>query len=78
MSDAALSDCPSAAICHTATTYNGILMGRFSLYCHTSTPDTVGNVIIVSISNKDKIILFLYSDLTPGLPHSKTEMLHLA
>ena len=24
---------PSAAICHTATKYDGILVGRFSLYC---------------------------------------------
>mgnify|MGYP001859272356 CR=1 FL=1 len=31
-----LSDCPSAAICHMATKYNGILVGRFSLYCHTT------------------------------------------
>ena len=34
MSDTALSECPSAAICHTATTCNGILVGRFNLYCH--------------------------------------------
>jgi len=32
--DAILSDCPSAAICHTATRCNGILVGRFNLYCH--------------------------------------------
>jgi len=36
MSDAILSDCPSAAICHTATTCNGILAGMFNLYCHTT------------------------------------------
>ena len=36
MSDAAVSDCPSAAICHTATKYNGILAGRFNPYCHTT------------------------------------------
>ena len=29
-----LSDCPSAVICHTATKCNGILAGRFNLYCH--------------------------------------------
>ena len=34
MSDAILSDCPSAAIYHTATACNGILVGRFNLYCH--------------------------------------------
>ena len=34
VSDAILSVCPSAAICHTATKCNGILVGRFSLYCH--------------------------------------------
>ena len=34
MSDAILSDCPSAVICHTATKFNGILAGRFNLCCH--------------------------------------------
>ena len=34
MSDTILSDCPSAAICHTATTFNRILVGKFNLYCH--------------------------------------------
>jgi len=34
MSDAILSVCPSAVICRTATKFNGILAGRFSLYCH--------------------------------------------
>ena len=36
MSDTIMSDCPSAAICHTATTWNGILVGRFIVYCHTT------------------------------------------
>ena len=36
MSDTILSDCPSAAICHTATKFNGILVGKFSFYCHTT------------------------------------------
>ena len=36
MSDAILSDCPSAAICHTATECNGILVGRFKLCCRTT------------------------------------------
>jgi len=31
-----LSDCPSATTCHTATKRNGILAGRFHLYCHTT------------------------------------------
>ena len=31
-----LSDCLSAALCHTATKRNGILGGRFSLYRHTT------------------------------------------
>ena len=35
-SDAILSDCPSAAICYMAATCNGMLVGRFSLYSHTS------------------------------------------
>jgi len=34
MSDAILSDCLSASFCHTATKCNGILVERFSLYCH--------------------------------------------
>ena len=34
MSDAIVSDCPSAATYQTAITCNGILVGRFSLYCH--------------------------------------------
>ena len=33
MSDAILTVCPSAAICLTETTWNGILVGRFNLYC---------------------------------------------
>ena len=36
MSDSILSDCPSAAICHTATTWSRILVGRFNLYCPTN------------------------------------------
>jgi len=36
LSDTILSDCPSAAICHMATTCNRILSGRFDFYCHTS------------------------------------------
>ena len=43
MSDAILSGCPSAAICHMATTCSAIWTRRFSLYCYTttSTSDTV-------------------------------------
>jgi len=36
MSDSILSDCPSAAICHTATTCDRTSVGKFSLYCHTT------------------------------------------
>jgi len=36
MSDAILSGCPSAAIFQTATTCDGILVGRFSFYCCTT------------------------------------------
>ena len=36
ISDAILSDCPLSAICLTAIKHNGILAGRFSLYCHTT------------------------------------------
>ena len=43
MSDAILSDSPSAAICHTATKHNGILSGSASTVIPpTSTPDIVG------------------------------------
>jgi len=35
-SDAILSGCPSAAICYTTTKCNGILVGRFNLYCHST------------------------------------------
>ena len=35
--DTIVSDCPFAAISHMATEYNGILVGRFNLYCHTTT-----------------------------------------
>ena len=34
MSDAIVSECPSAAVCHTTTTCNGMLVGRFSIYCY--------------------------------------------
>ena len=34
MSDTIVSDRPSAAICRSATTRNGMLAGRFNLYCH--------------------------------------------
>ena len=36
MSGTIRSDCPYAAIFHTGTKCNGILVGRFSLYCHTT------------------------------------------
>jgi len=36
MSEAILSNCLSAAICHTAIKWNGILVGRFHLCCHTA------------------------------------------
>ena len=36
MSDAILLNCPSAAVCHMGTMYNGILMWKFNLYCHTA------------------------------------------
>jgi len=44
MSDIVVSDHPSAAICHTATTWNGMLVGRFSLDCHPTNihPDVMG------------------------------------
>jgi len=34
--DAVLSDCLSAAICHTAKTRNGMLAGRLTFYSHTA------------------------------------------
>jgi len=45
MSDTILSDCPSAAICHMATTCNEILVRRFSFYfmSPTSASDIMGH-----------------------------------
>jgi len=37
-----LSGYPSAAISHTATKWNGILVGRFNLHCHTTNIHVVG------------------------------------
>lgn len=42
MLDIILSDWPSAAICLTATKWNGILLGIFNLYCHTTNSDITG------------------------------------
>ena len=36
MSYTILSNCPSAAICHTETKCSGILVRRFNPYCHTT------------------------------------------
>ena len=36
MSDIILSNCLSAAICHTATKFKGISVEGFYLYCHTT------------------------------------------
>jgi len=36
ISDAILSECPSATVCHTATPYKGILAGKFILRCRTT------------------------------------------
>ena len=36
ISDAILSDCTSAAICHMGSKCNGIIVGRFNLYCHST------------------------------------------
>jgi len=36
MSDAILLDYPSAAVCHMASKWNGALVGKFSLCCHTT------------------------------------------
>ena len=44
LSDGILSDCPSAAICHTATKCKGILARRFHL---TVTPPTPASDIVV-------------------------------
>ena len=37
MSNTILSDSCSATICHTASKCSGLLVGRFNLYCHTTT-----------------------------------------
>lgn len=37
MSDTILSNCPAAAICCRVAKWNRMLVGRFILYCHTTT-----------------------------------------
>ena len=44
-----LSDRPSADICHTATKCNGILVGRFNLYCHPT------NIISDVVGQRDEM-----------------------
>ena len=36
VSDAIVADCPSAANCHVETMWNGILVGKFILFCQTT------------------------------------------
>ena len=55
-SGAVLSDCPPAAICHVAMKCNGILKGRFTLYCHTTNTDDS-----MHISNKCFLLYFQHS-----------------
>ena len=45
MSDAILSDCPSAAMCCMATECNRMLLERFNLYCHTL-PTSTSEVMV--------------------------------
>jgi len=45
VSDTIVSDCPSAAISLTATTHNGILVGRFNLYWGWTPPPLWANII---------------------------------
>jgi len=44
ISDTILSNCPSTAICFTATKWNGILVGRFNLY---SIPPTSASGVVI-------------------------------
>jgi len=56
----------SAPICHTATKYIGILVGRSNLYCHTSIicPSVVGqqNIIGGITFGAATALSFLYFD----------------
>lgn len=62
MSDTILSECPSAATYHTATKWNGTLLGRFNLYCHpsTSASDSIGQHHTTgSITFRSALVFFL-------------------
>ena len=56
-SDTIPSDCPSAAVCHTAIKCHGILVGRLSLYCYTT--DIIGCITFGAA-------LIVYCPLMPG------------
>ena len=66
MSDAVLSECPFAAICHMATKFKGIWMGKFSLCCpchhHSSLMLWVN--IIGGIAFRAALVFVLFSQVS--------------
>ena len=72
MPDAILSNSPSAAISHTATKFNGILAGRFNLYCYTSASDNMGQHskiggIIFRTAPIDSSLVLLHINISPQI-----------
>ena len=71
VSDASLSDCPSAATCHTATEYNGILAGRLtstaipptSTFGIMSQQNKVGGITLRAVLIFEKFPAFIFNKL---------------
>ena len=80
MSDAIVPDCHLAAICYRATECNGMLVGSFNLYYHTTiiTSDVIDQLNkIGGITFSTHIVQFLYhKNLIPTLC-SSTKGLYL-
>ena len=53
LSNAFVSECHSAAICHMAMICNGILVGRFNLFCH----DTNIHLWSVNVVKQEALLL---------------------
>lgn len=54
-----LSNCPSAAIYHIATKFDGILVGRCNLYCHTSNIYPSASILLIINTSSVFIIIIL-------------------
>jgi len=72
MSDAILSGCLSANVCHTAT---GILVGRLSLCCHTIPPTlSFSSPLLLHLWQKLGGVVELFS-LSANIPRSLSAVL---